>query len=119
MTITNPHTAGEAVQHDASEAARRILAAISLGAIAPESYPARLHCQDRLTEFAQAAFDKARAEASAIAAAARADLDDLRRSELRADPSPAVLRPGGALDSGPARSARPGSRQRRRRRPHH
>ena len=86
MTITNPRTAGAAIQHDADEAARRALAAVSLGAVAPESYPARLHCQDRLTEFAQAAFGKVRPAASAIAAAARAELDDLRRSELRTDP---------------------------------
>ena len=49
MTITNPGTAGGAVQHDAGEGARRILAAVSLGAVAPESYPGQLHCQDRLT----------------------------------------------------------------------
>ena len=86
MTITNPGTAGAAVQHDAGEAARRTLAAVSLGAVAPESYAAKLHCQDRLTESAQAAFGKVRPDASAIAAAARAELDDLRRSELRTDP---------------------------------
>ncbi len=86
MTITNPGTAGAAVQHDAGEAARRTLAAVSLGAVAPESYAAQLHCQDRLTEFAQAAFGKVRPDASAIAASARAELDDLRRSELRTDP---------------------------------
>ena len=86
MTITNPRTAGAAVQHDAGEAARRALAAVSLGAVAPESYPAQLHCQDRLTEFAQAAFGKVRPDASAIAAVARAELDDLRRTELRTDP---------------------------------
>ena len=86
MTITNPGTAGAAVQHDAGEAARRTLAAVSLGAVAPESYPGQLHCQDRLTEFAQAAFGKVRPDASAIAASARAELDDLRRSELRTDP---------------------------------
>ena len=86
MTITNPRTAGAAVQHDAGEAARRVLVAVSLGAVAPESYPAQLHCQDRLTEFAQAAFGKVRPDASAIAAVARAELDDLRRTELRTDP---------------------------------
>lgn len=86
MTITNPRTAGAAVQHDAGEAARRALAAVSLGAVAPESYPARLHCQDRLTEFAQAAFGKIRPDASALAASARAELDDLRPTELRTDP---------------------------------
>ena len=86
MTITNPGTAGAAVQYGAGEAARRTLAAVSLGAVAPESYPGKLHCQDRLTEFAQAAFGKVRPDASAIAAAARAELDDLRRSELRTAP---------------------------------
>lgn len=86
MTITNPRTAGAAVQHDAGEAARRVLVAVSLGAVAPESYPAQLHCRDRLTEFAQAAFGKVRPDASAIAAVARAELDDLRRTELRTDP---------------------------------
>jgi hypothetical protein len=86
MTITNPGTAGAAVQHDAGEGARRTLAAVSLGAVAPESFPGQLHCQDRLTEFAQAAFGKVRSDASAIAAVARAELDDLRRSELRTDP---------------------------------
>lgn len=86
MTITNPNTAAAAVQHDAGEAARRALAAVSLGAVAPESYPARLHCQERLAEFAQAVFGKVRADATAIAAVARADLDDLRRTELRTDP---------------------------------
>ncbi len=86
MTITNPATAAAAVQHDAGEAARRTLAAVSLGAVAPESYPARLHCQDRLTDFAQAAFGKVRPDASAIAASARVEVDDLRRSELRTDP---------------------------------
>ena len=86
MTITNPGTAGAAVQHDVGEAARRTLAAVSLGAVAPESYPGQLHCQDRLTEFAQAAFGKVRPDASAIATAARVELDDLRRSELRTNP---------------------------------
>jgi hypothetical protein len=86
MTITNPGTAGAAVQHDAGEAARRALAAVSLGAVAPEPYAAQLHCRDRLTEFAQATFGKVRSDASAIATAARAELDDLRRGELRTDP---------------------------------
>jgi hypothetical protein len=86
MTITNPRTAGAAVHHDADEAARRALAAVSLGAVAPESYPGRLHGRDRLTEFAQAAFGKVRPDASAIAAAARGELDELRRTELRTDP---------------------------------
>ena len=86
MTITNPGTAGAAIQHDAGETARRSLAAVSLGAVAPESYAAQLHCQDRLTEFAQATFGKVRSDTTAIAAAARAELDDLRCSELRTDP---------------------------------
>ena len=38
MTITNAPATGATVQHDADEAARRALAAVSLGAVAPESY---------------------------------------------------------------------------------
>ncbi len=86
MTISNPKTAGEAVRGDATEAARRILTAISIGVIAPESYTGKLHCQDRLIEYTRMAFEKARAEATAIAAAARTDIDGLRRSELMGGP---------------------------------
>jgi hypothetical protein len=86
MVITNASTAGAAVQHDADETARRTLATVSLGAVAPESYPGLLDCQDRLMELAQGAFSGVRLAAPAIAASARAQLDDLRRSELRTDP---------------------------------
>jgi hypothetical protein len=86
MTITHPGTAGASVQHDASEAASRALVTVSIGTVAPESYAGRLRCQERLTELAQAAFGKVRPDATAIAAAARSDLDDLRRRELRTDP---------------------------------
>lgn len=86
MTITHPGTAGASIQHDASEAASRALAAVSIGAVAPESYAGQLRCQERLTELTQTAFDKVRPDAAAIAAAARSDLDDLRRLELRTDP---------------------------------
>ena len=59
------------------EAARRTLAAVSLGAVAPESYAGKLRSQDRLTELAQTAFDKVAVRGDAtIARAARADIDD-------------------------------------------
>ena len=86
MTITNPETAGATVQRDATEAARRMLGTLSLGVVAPESYAGKLHSQDRLIEYAQAAFEKARSEATTIAGSARADIDGLRRRELKADP---------------------------------
>lgn len=86
MTITHPGTAGASIQHDAIEAASRALAAVSIGAVAPESYAGQLRCQERLIALAQIAFGKVRPDAAAIAAAARSDLDDLRRRELRADP---------------------------------
>jgi len=86
MTISNPSTAGEAIRADATEAARRNLGAVSIGAIAPESYTGKLHCQDRLIEYSRAAFEKARPEAKAIAGSARDDIDGLRRSELAGGP---------------------------------
>jgi hypothetical protein len=86
MNITHPRTAGASVQHDASMAASRALAAVSIGAVAPESYPGQLRCQERLTELAQTTFGQVRTDAAAIAAAARSDLDNLRRHELRTAP---------------------------------
>lgn len=86
MTITNPETAGAAIQRDATEAARRTLSTISVGVVAPDSYAGKLHSQDRLIGYLQGAFEKARAEAAIITGSARADIDELRRSELKADP---------------------------------
>ena len=86
MTITHPGTAGASVQHDASEAANRALATVSIGAVAPESYAGQLRCQERLTELAQTAFSKVWPDAATIAGAVGSDLDVLRRRELRTDP---------------------------------
>jgi hypothetical protein len=86
MTITNPETAGATVQRDATDAARRTLTAISLGTVAPEGYPGKLRSHARLIGLAQGAFDRASSEALAIAGSARADIDALRRDELRANP---------------------------------
>ena len=86
MTITDPDHAGAMLEHSASEAARRTLSTVSLGAAAPESYAGRLHSQDRLVGLVQGAFDRAPSEASAIAGSARADIDMTRRIELQASP---------------------------------
>jgi len=86
MAITNPESAAATVEREAAEAARRMLSTITLGAVAPETFAGKLRCGERLFVLARAAFDRASSEASAMAAAARADLDGLRRDELRANP---------------------------------
>ena len=86
MTITNPDDVGLSLAHDATDAARQDLSALSLGAVAPESYPGKLRSQDRLIDIVNAAFERAPAEAATIAGSVRADIDALRRSELKADP---------------------------------
>ena len=58
MTITNPDDVGLSLAHDATDAARQDLSALSLGAVAPESYPGKLRSQDRLIDIVNAAFDK-------------------------------------------------------------
>jgi hypothetical protein len=86
MTITDPDHAGAMLERSAGEAARRTLSPVSLGAVAPESYAGKLHSQSRLIGLVQGAFDRAPSEASAIAGAARADIDMIRRIELKANP---------------------------------
>ena len=86
MTITDPDHTGAMLERNASEAARRTLSTVSLGAVAPESYAGKLHSQDRLQALVQGTFDRAPSEASAIAGSARADIDMIRRSELKANP---------------------------------
>lgn len=86
MTISNPDNTAATLQADATEAARGILSMISLGVVAPESYPGKLHSQDRLIEYGHMAFEKARPAVWAIATSAHADIDVLRRNELKADP---------------------------------
>ena len=86
MAITNPDSAAATVEREAGETARRMLSTITLGAVAPDTYAGRLRCQERLVVLARTAFDRAPSEASATAGAARADLDGLRRDELRANP---------------------------------
>jgi hypothetical protein len=98
MTITNPGNTQVALEHDAAETAHRLLSTVSLGAVAPESFPGKLRSRDRLTGLTQRAFERAPAEAVSITDAARADIDALRRNELQADPfSTACL--GGASRS--------------------
>lgn len=86
MAITNPDNTQLALEHDAAEAARRLLGTVSLGAVAPESFPGNLRSRDRLAGLARQAFERALAEAAPIIDAARADIDGLRRDELKADP---------------------------------
>jgi hypothetical protein len=86
MTITDPNHAGAMLERNASEAARRTLNTVSLGAVAPESYAGKLHSQDRLQGLVQGTFDRASSEASLIAGSARADIDIIRRRELKANP---------------------------------
>jgi hypothetical protein len=86
MIITNPDHAHVAIEQTASETARRLLTAVSVTAVAPESFPGKLDSRARLAERAQQVFEKASAEAASIAAAARTEIDALRRSELKADP---------------------------------
>jgi hypothetical protein len=86
MTITNPGNAGETVRRDASAAARRMLGTISLGSVAPESFAGQLNSEGNLVGLVRAGFDKGQAQATIIVAAARADIEGLRRDELRADP---------------------------------
>jgi hypothetical protein len=100
MTITNPENARVALENDSAEAARRTLTALSVGAVAPEAFPGKLRCQSRLTTLAQSAFDRARSEATAIAAAARADIDTVRRSELKANPFAAACMGGASRSVG-------------------
>ncbi|HEY2578883.1 MAG TPA: hypothetical protein VGI74_21470 [Streptosporangiaceae bacterium] len=86
MTITNPGRAAVALDHDAAEAARRMLGLVSLGAVAPESYAGQLNSLTRLASHLQQAFEGARPEAAEMARTALADIETLRRSELRATP---------------------------------
>lgn len=98
MTITNPDNTQVALEHDAAETARRLLSTVSVGAVAPESFPGKLRSRERLTALAQQVFERAPAEAAPIIDAARTDIDTLRRDELKADPfSTACL--GGASRS--------------------
>ena len=82
----NSDSAAMAVQRDADKAARRMLSSISLDVAAPKSYVGTLRSRERLTELAQAAFDKTKFVATEITDSARADIDALRRSELKANP---------------------------------
>ena len=59
MTITNPDDVRLSLAHDATDAARQDLSALSLGAVAPESYPGKLRSQDRLIDIVNAAFERA------------------------------------------------------------
>jgi hypothetical protein len=86
MTITNADNARQALELDVTEAAKQMLGALSLSAVAPETYVGRLRSRDRLVRLAQEISDRARDEAAPIARAARADVDALRRKELEADP---------------------------------
>jgi hypothetical protein len=86
MTITNPGNAGETVRRDAIAAARRTLGAISLGAIAPESFVGRLNSEANLVGLVRNSFERAPAQATDIGASARANIDALRRDELKANP---------------------------------
>jgi hypothetical protein len=86
MTITNPGSAAAAIEREAAEIARQMLSTISLAAVAPEKYAGTLYCQERLLVLARTAYDRAPAEAAAITGSAWADLEALRRDELRANP---------------------------------
>ncbi|HEY1916153.1 MAG TPA: hypothetical protein VGH27_11330 [Streptosporangiaceae bacterium] len=86
MAITSADTTRVALEQDAADAARHMLGALTLSAVAPESYPGKLRAQDRLAELARDICQRARDEAVPIARAARVDLDELRRSELAANP---------------------------------
>ena len=109
MTITHPGTAGASIQHDAIEAASRALAAVSIGAVAPESYAGQLRCQERLMALAQIAFGKVRPDAAAIAAAGGSTSTTCVAGSSGPIRRPQVLRPGRPVDPGFPRSAGLGS----------
>lgn len=88
MTITNAGSAGETIRHDATNAARQALRAITISVIAPETFAGKLQSQNNLVQRVEAAFGQGRHEAAQIAAAARADIDKLRRDELTGGPFP-------------------------------
>lgn len=85
-TITNAGSAGETIRHDATDTARQALRAITISVVAPETFAGKLQSQDNLVQRAEAAFGQGRREAAQIAAAARADVDKLRRDELTGGP---------------------------------